>query len=110
MVCIRIVHRAIATLRSLPASARAGYYESFLLPENVTMVYASADTDRDSLQGVLIRARDRSSRFVLEEIRKRNALPPMRDWYLDQNCAGIAKINFLREGRGRGPFHSWLAS
>jgi hypothetical protein len=77
---------------------RVGYYESLLLPENVTMVYASADTDRDTLQGVLICACDRNSRLVLEEFGKRKALPPMVAWNLDQNCTGVARINFLREG------------
>ena len=77
---------------------RIGYYESFLLPENVTMVYASVDTDGDTLQGVLIRACDRNSRLILEEFRKRETLPLMIIWNLDLNCAGIAKINFQRAG------------
>jgi hypothetical protein len=77
---------------------RVGYYESYMLPQNVTMVYASADTDRDTLQGVLIRACDRGSRRVLEEFQKRKALPRMTPWNLDRNCGGVAGVNFLREG------------
>jgi hypothetical protein len=74
-----------------------GYYESFLLPENVTMVYASADTDKDTLQGVLIHASDRSSRRVLEEFQKGEALPPMTPWNVDRNCDAVASVKFLRE-------------
>jgi hypothetical protein len=77
---------------------RVGYYESHMLPQNVTMVYASADTDKDTLQGVLIRACDRGSRRVLEEFQKRKALPRMTPWKLDCNCDGVANVNFLREG------------
>ena len=75
---------------------RVSYYESELLPENVTMVYASADTDKDTLQGVLMRACDRASRRVLEEFQKRKVLPRMKPWNLDRNCAGV--VNFRREG------------
>jgi len=77
---------------------RIGYYESQLLPENVTLVYASADTDKDTLQGILIRACDRNSGALLEELRKLRALPQISPWTLDKNCTGVARINFLREG------------
>ena len=77
---------------------RIGYYESQLLPENVTLVYASADTDKNTLQGVLIRACDRNSRTLLDEIKKRETLERVSPWTLDRNCTGVAKINFLREG------------
>lgn len=77
---------------------RIGYYGSERLPENVTMVYASADADKDTLQGVLIRACDRASRGLVDEFKRRATLPSMSPWTLDQNCTGVAKINFLREG------------
>jgi len=77
---------------------RAGYYESHMLPQNVTMIYASADADKDTLQGVLIRACDRGSRRLLEEFKKRETLPGMSPWTLDTHCAGVARINFLLTG------------
>jgi len=77
---------------------RAGYYESTLLPENVTMVYASADADGDTLQGVLIRACDRNSRGLLETFIKCDVMPPTSPWKHDRNCAAVAKINFVRNG------------
>jgi hypothetical protein len=84
------LHRAIN-------SREVGYYEGHLMPDNITMVYASSDKDKETMQGVMLRACDRNSRRILGEFRSPGALPVLSPNSGDKNFAAFAKINFLRE-------------
>jgi hypothetical protein len=57
------LHRAIN-------AREIGYYKNNLLPDAVSMVYASTDTDKDTLQGVMIRMCDSTASALLEHFEK----------------------------------------
>jgi hypothetical protein len=84
------LHRAIN-------SREIGYYEENFLPQNATMVYSSSDKDKETLQGVMLRACDKSSRGILAELRQTGTIPPLSPSSGDENFVAFAKINFRRE-------------
>jgi hypothetical protein len=61
------------------------------------MVYASSDKDKETLQGIMLRASDRISRRILDEYRQPGSLPVLSANSGDKNFAAFAKINFRRQ-------------
>jgi hypothetical protein len=76
---------------------KTGYYEAHMLPTGATLIYASSDKDKHTLQGVMIRACDRSSRQILVQFREAGGLPELTSNSDDRNFDAYAKINFLRK-------------
>src|SRR6266851_4143273 len=64
------LHRAIN-------AREIGYYRDNLLPSAVTLVYASADTDKDTLQGVMIRMCDSMATALFDQCEKSGGLPQL---------------------------------
>jgi hypothetical protein len=76
---------------------KAGYYGTHLLPENSSLVYASSDTDKDTLQGGMIRLCDAGAKAIFDEYTKRGELPALSKNSTDSNFEAFAKIKFRRE-------------
>lgn len=73
-----------------------GYYAQHILPANLTMVYASADIDKETLQGVMIRTCDRNASLIIEELQRTAKIPPLTANTTDENFSAFAPIIFRR--------------
>ena len=73
-----------------------GYCRGHTLPASLTMVYASADTDKETLQGLMIRACDKNARCIIKELVERATIPALTRNVEDQNFTAFTKIRFLR--------------
>jgi hypothetical protein len=78
------LHRAIN-------NREIGYYKSNLLPQTASMIYASADTDKATLQGAMIRMCDNMASIILEYFEK-NGLPQLQSNSNDENYIASATI------------------
>jgi hypothetical protein len=89
------LHKAINT-------REVGYYGAHLLPENSSLVYASSDVDKDTLQGSMIRLCDAGAKTIFDEYAKRGGLPALSANSTDSNFEAFAEIKFRREQPSNG--------
>lgn len=75
---------------------KVGYYGEDLLPDGMTMVYAS-DIDNETLQGRMIRACDVGATAIADEYLKRDHLPELSKSSGDPNFEAFVQVIFHRE-------------
>jgi len=74
-----------------------GYYAENRLPSNMTLVYASSDKDKETLQGMMIRACDAAASRALDEFARRPKPPMLSKQTTDPNFEAYGVVHFRRE-------------